>query len=92
MAIVLALTAGLFDPVSEGRMADAQQAVVDVAGRDIPAALGQRLLESDKLSDEDRAAMVELARAAIAAFLPQPDQGADGPTVPATQPPSPRHG
>ena len=92
LAIVLALTAGLFDPVPEGRMADAEQAVVDVAGRDIPAALGQRLLESDKLTDEDRAAMVDLARGAIAAFLPKPDEDADGATVAAAQPASPRRG
>ena len=73
-------------------MADAEQAVVDVAGRDIPAALGQRLLESDKLTDEDRAAMVDLARGAIAAFLPKPDEDADGATVAAAQPASPRRG
>ena len=92
LAIVLALTAGLFDPVPEGRMADAEQAVVDVAGRDIPAALGQRLLESDKLTDEDRAAMVDLARGAIAAFLPRPNEDADGARVPAAPPSSPPHG
>ena len=92
LAIVLALTAGLFDPVSPDRMADAEQAVVDVAGRDIPAALGQRLLESDKLIDEDRAAMVDLARGAIAAFLPKPEEDADGAAVPAAEPASPRRG
>jgi hypothetical protein len=73
-------------------MADAQQTVVEVAGRDIPAALGQRLLESDKLSDEDRAAMVELARGAIAAFLPQPDEGADETPLPPARPPLTQHG
>ena len=88
LAIVLALTAGLFDPVPQERMAEAEQAVADAAGRDIPDALGQRLLHSGKLSDEDRQAMVELARRAVAAFLPEPDEGA-GEARPAAAPPSP---
>jgi F-type H+-transporting ATPase subunit alpha len=71
LAIVLALTAGLFDPVPPDRMAEAEQAVVDAAGRDLPDALGQRLLHADTLADEDRAAVVDLARGAIAAFLPR---------------------
>ena len=86
LAIVLALTAGLFDPVPPDRMADAEQAVAEAAGRDIPEALGQRLLQSDKLSDEDRAAMVDLARGAISAFLPRPGGDADVNPVPAAQP------
>ena len=85
LAIVLALTAGLFDAVPSDRMADAEQAVLDTAGRDIPDALSQRLLKSDKLTDEDRKAMVELARGAISAYLPKPDKGADVAAVPTAQ-------
>jgi len=72
LAIVLALTAGLFDPVPLDRMAEAEQAVVEAAGSGISDELGQRLLQADKLSAGDRAAMVALARSAISAFLPQP--------------------
>ncbi len=86
LAIVLALTAGLFDPVPSDRMADAEQAVAEAAGRDIAEALGQRLLQSNTLSDEDRAAMVELARGAISAFLPKPNEDADVTSMPAAQP------
>ncbi len=92
LAIVLALTAGLFDPVTPDCMADAEQAVADAARRDIPDALGRRLLQSDKLSDEDRAAMVELARGAIAAFVPKPDKTADSASAPAAQPSPPKRG
>lgn len=70
LAIVLALSAGLFDAVPLGHMAEAEQAVVDAAERDIAQDLGRRLLQSDKLSDEDRAAMVDIARRAIAPWLP----------------------
>ncbi|MDQ6881634.1 MAG: F0F1 ATP synthase subunit alpha, partial [Pseudomonadota bacterium] len=72
IAIVLALTAGLFDPVAVERMADAERAVFDAAGKSIPADVGQRLLDSDKFSDEDRKAIVGLARRALAPFVPQP--------------------
>jgi F-type H+/Na+-transporting ATPase subunit alpha len=73
LAIVLALTAGLFDTVPLDRMEAAEQAVVEAATHDLPEALGQRLLQADKLTAEDRAAMVELASAALAAFLAEPD-------------------
>ena len=71
LAIVLALTAGLFDAVPLDRMGEAEQGVVDAAGRDMPDALSQRLLQADKLSDEDRKVVVDLARGALAAFLPR---------------------
>jgi F-type H+-transporting ATPase subunit alpha len=73
LAIVLSLTAGLFDSVPMDRMAQAEQAVIDAAGSQIADALGQRLLQSDQLSDEDRVAMVALVRGALAAFVLAPD-------------------
>ena len=79
LAIVLALTAGLFDPVPQDRMDEAEQAVAEAAGRDIPDALGRRLLQAGKLADADRTAMVDLARNAISAFLPAPNDGASPP-------------
>ncbi len=72
IAIVLALTAGLFDPVPMERMTGAEHAVRDAAGNSIPDAVGQRLLGADKLSDEDRAAIVAMAREALASFVPPP--------------------
>ncbi|CAN5898435.1 alternate F1F0 ATPase, F1 subunit alpha [soil metagenome] len=78
IATVLALTAGLFDPVPLDRMADAERAVRDAAAHSIPTALGDRLLTSKKLSDDDRAAIVGLARGAIAAFVPEPQNPAAG--------------
>lgn len=70
LAIMLALTAGLFDPVPLERMAEAQEAVVEAAGHGISDRLEQRLLHADALSDVDRAAMIELAREAIAVCIP----------------------
>ena len=84
IATVLALTAGLFDAVPMARMAQAEQAVRDTAGHAIPAALGQRLLAADTLSDADRAAIVDLARTAIAPFVPPaPAASAAPPAAPA---------
>ena len=72
LAIMLALTAGLFDTVPLDRMPDAERAVLEAAGRALPDDLVQRLLTADKLAAADRTAMVDLARGAIAAFLPAP--------------------
>jgi F-type H+-transporting ATPase subunit alpha len=72
IAIVLALTAGLFDPVPMERMVDAERAVLDAAGTSIPDDVGQRLLGAGKLSDADRATIVAMAREALAPFVPSP--------------------
>jgi F-type H+-transporting ATPase subunit alpha len=71
IAIVIALTAGLFDAVPMDRMADAEQAVRNAAAKSMPAELGQRLTSADKLGDADRAAIVQLAREALATFVPR---------------------
>ena len=68
IATVLALTAGLFDAVPMDRMAAAERAVHGIASHGMTAELCQRLLNADTLSDDDRATIVELARAAIAAL------------------------
>ena len=72
IATLLALTAGLFDPVLLDQMDDAEQAVRKIAGDAMPADLSQRLLSADKLSEENRATIVDLARTAIEPFLPPP--------------------
>ena len=72
IAILLALTAELFDQVPLERMADAEQAVRKAAA-DIPAKVSERLSSAGKLGDEDREAIIQIARQALARFQPKPD-------------------
>ena len=70
IAVLLALTTGLFDRIPLDRMADAEQALLGAAA-DIPAAagdLGERLAAADTLTNEDRTAIIAIARAALAPF------------------------
>jgi len=71
LAILLALTAGLFDPVALERMTEAEQAVQAAAAR-IPDDLRERLTGAETLSDGDRQALLDLARQALAGFQPKP--------------------
>jgi F-type H+-transporting ATPase subunit alpha len=70
IAVLLALTAELFDNVPLDRMTDAEQAMRKAAA-DIPEEVSGRLDTADKLSDEDRKAIVEIARQALASFQPK---------------------
>jgi F-type H+-transporting ATPase subunit alpha len=72
IAVLLALTAKLFDQVPLERMKDAEQALRKAAG-DIPAQLRERLISADKLGDEDRNAITEIARASLVPFQPKPE-------------------
>ncbi len=69
IAMLLALTAGLFDPVPMGRIAVAMRAVVDAAAT-IPEAVRARLDTAATLSDADRDAILEIARRALAGMQP----------------------
>jgi F-type H+-transporting ATPase subunit alpha len=69
IAILLALTAELFDTVPLDQMAAAGKAVGEAAAN-IPADVRARFETADKLSDEDRNTIIELARKAIARFQP----------------------
>ncbi|WP_341326775.1 alternate F1F0 ATPase, F1 subunit alpha [Methylotuvimicrobium sp. KM2] len=60
IAVLLALTEGLFDTVPPDRMPEAELAVRN-ASRELPEALRQSLLSDESLSDSNRAAIVELA-------------------------------
>ena len=71
IAVLLALTAGLFDGVTLDRMPDAQSAV-QMAAANIPAQVSRRFEAADKLSDEDRNSIVEIARRALAPFRSAP--------------------
>ena len=72
IAVLLALTAELFDPVALDQMADAEHAVQKAAAN-IPAEVCARFESADKLSDEDRNAIIEIARQALTPFQPKPD-------------------
>jgi F-type H+/Na+-transporting ATPase subunit alpha len=96
IALLLALTAKLFDPVPLEKMTDAEHAVQEAAVK-IPAGICARIETADKLSDEDRAAIIAITTAALAPFQPkvpakppgetQPIVGADPKSKPV--PPSP---
>ena len=81
IAVLLALTADLFDDLPLDRMTDAEQAV-RTAAAEIPAEVRERLDTADQLSDEDRATIIEIARKSLAGFQPKPEPEAE-PEVPA---------
>jgi F-type H+-transporting ATPase subunit alpha len=72
IAVLLALTAELFDRVPLDQMTDAEHAVHDAAAK-LPAEVCARLETADKLSDEDRKTIIEIARQALARFQPKPE-------------------
>ena len=67
LADLLALTANLFDPVPLDRMAEAERAVHEAAVT-IPEAVRARFETADRLSDEDREVILEIARTALVPF------------------------
>ena len=75
IAILLALTAGLFDAVPIEQLTDAEQAV-QKATASIPAEVCARFDSAETLSDEDRATIVQIARNVLARFQPKPDSNA----------------
>jgi F-type H+-transporting ATPase subunit alpha len=76
IAILLALTAGFFDNVLLERMANAEQAVRKAAA-DIPGDVIERLGSAGQLSDQDRAAIIDIARQALVRFQPKPEANGD---------------
>ena len=64
IAVLLALTAELFDRVPLDQMTDAEHALREAAA-DIPAEVRERLDTAEKLSDEDRKTIIEIARKAL---------------------------
>ncbi len=88
IAILLALTAELFDPIALARMPDAERAVREAA-TDIPADAVERFESADKLSAEDRQIITDIARKALLAFLPKPEDAADQTTASKAQQPKP---
>jgi F-type H+-transporting ATPase subunit alpha len=74
IAVLLALTAELFDTVAMDQMKDAEQAVQEIAAN-LPAELSSRLNTTDTLSDQDRATIVQMARGALVRFQPKLESG-----------------
>jgi F-type H+/Na+-transporting ATPase subunit alpha len=73
ITVLLALTAGLFDSLPIDQMTAARHAVQAVATT-LPPEVCTRLETVDTLRDEDRKAVVEIARKALAPFQPKPDK------------------
>jgi F-type H+-transporting ATPase subunit alpha len=74
IAVLLALTAELFDRVPLDQMPEAEEAL-RTAAADIPAKVRERLDTAEKLSDEDRETIIQIARQSIARFQPKPEPG-----------------
>ena len=72
IVILVALNAGLLDSVPIDKVRDAEQALRKAAA-DIPAEVRERLMSNNKLSDEDRKAILHVVGTAIAPFQPKPD-------------------
>ena len=72
IAVLLALTAELFDRVPLHQMTEAEHALREAA-EDLPAEVRERLDTADKLSDEDRETIIQIARTALAGFQPKPE-------------------
>lgn len=77
VAALLALSAELFDPVPIDRMTEAENAV-RAAAANIPAEVTARIETAEKLSDQDRETIIEIARQSLAGFETEPVVNAGG--------------
>ena len=71
IAVLLALSARLFDGVALEQMSDAQRTVQEAAAN-LSAEVRGCFDTVDKLSDENRQTMLDIARQALSAFQPKP--------------------
>jgi F-type H+/Na+-transporting ATPase subunit alpha len=85
IAILLALTAKLFDAVPLDQMTDAEHAVRGAASG-LPAEVCARFATAKQLSDDDRKSVIELARQALARFQPKPAPEAEAKAAPTPEP------
>jgi len=69
---LLALSAGLFDQIPIERMPEAEMAVHEAVAN-IPGEVTARFETADKLSDEDRTTIADIARLALLPFQPAPE-------------------
>jgi len=70
IAVLMALSEKLFDSVPLDRMMDAEQAVREAAA-ELPDEVQARFNTADKMSEADRGVIVQIARTALASFLPE---------------------
>jgi F-type H+-transporting ATPase subunit alpha len=75
ITVLVALTAELFDAIALDRMPEAEHAVQGAAAN-LRAELCARFESADKLSDDDRKAIIEIARQALVPFLDKPQSPA----------------
>ena len=73
IAGLVALNEDLFDPIELDELPAAERAVHEAA-LTLPAEVQERFETADELSDEDREAILQLVRAALAPFSPKPEQ------------------
>jgi F-type H+-transporting ATPase subunit alpha len=85
--VLLALTAELFDRVPLDQMTVAEHALREAAA-DIPAEVRERLGTAEKLSDEDRETIIEIARKSLARFQPKPESKPEAKAEPKPEPKS----
>lgn len=78
IAVLLALTADLFDNVPLDQMTEAENAVIEAAAN-FPAEVSARFETAKELSDEDRQTIIELARQALVPFQPKLEAKPDEP-------------
>jgi F-type H+-transporting ATPase subunit alpha len=71
IAVLLTLTAGLFDAVPLDQMTDAEHAVREAAAA-IPAEVREQLDTAEELSDEDRETIIQIARKSLEEFSSEP--------------------
>jgi F-type H+-transporting ATPase subunit alpha len=76
IAVLLALSADLFDAVPIDQMRDAEHAVHEAAAS-IPAEVGARFETSATLNAEDRKTVVDISRKALERFQPKPEPTAN---------------
>lgn len=74
IAVLLALTAELFDLVPLEQMTEAENAVQEAAA-DIPPKVIERLYSAEKLSDADREAIIQIAHNSLARFQVEQKKG-----------------
>src|SRR5580658_9853823 len=72
IAVLLALTAGLFDSVPLDQMTGAER-VLREAAAEIPAEVRERLSTAERLSAEDRETIIQIARKSLVRFQPKPE-------------------
>jgi F-type H+-transporting ATPase subunit alpha len=85
IAILLALTSGLFDAVPLDKMREARRAVREAAAKISPEVCA-RFETADKLSDEDRKAIIEIARQVLTPFQPKSEAKAEADKKVSAQP------